>query len=88
MKTKLNRLPALMFCAGSLGVGLSFSLVGATKSSADIPSAKSPQTGAWSEIGGKAGAVYQRDGLALIATNDCAAISKSSKAKPRAKDCG
>jgi hypothetical protein len=70
MKTKLRRFYVRMFCAVALEIGASFSLDAQAENSADILSAKASQTIAWSEIGAKAGADYQGDGLAVSPTAD------------------
>ena len=66
MKTKLKLVQARMFCAAALGLGLSFSLVAATPDSAATAPAKTSIP--WSQIGAKAGADYQGDGLAVSPT--------------------
>jgi hypothetical protein len=66
MKTKLKLVQARMFCAAALGIGLSFSLVAATPDSAATAPAKTSIP--WSQIGAKAGADYQGDGLAVSPT--------------------
>src|SRR5438132_1890837 len=64
MKTKFNLVVARMFCAVALGIGLPVSLTAAAGDSADIASAKTSVP--WSQVGAKAGADYQGDGLAVV----------------------
>src|SRR2546428_9401087 len=67
MRTKLKLVQARMFrmvCAVGLGMGLSFSLAAAAKDSADSAETSIP----WSQIGAKAGAEYQGEGLAVMPT--------------------
>src|SRR6266481_6544591 len=66
MKPKLEQ--ARMLCAVALGIGSSFSLAAAAEHSADTAPAKASIP--WSQIGAKAGADYQGDGLAVIPTAD------------------
>src|SRR5258708_36818801 len=66
MKTKLNLFQARIFCAVALGIGSPFSLAGATADSAATAPAKTSIP--WSQIGAKAGADYQGDGLAVSPT--------------------
>ena len=85
MKTKLNLFQARMFCAVALGIGSSFSLAvaagrevvseerGALERQGIEPSLHSPRP-AWSQIGARAGADYQGDGLAIIATGEGARL--------------
>ena len=54
-----------MFCAVALGIGSSFSLSATAEDSADTAPAKTSIP--WSQIGAKAGADYQGDGLAVSA---------------------
>src|SRR6266496_937560 len=76
MKTKLKLVQARMFrmvCAVALGMGSSFSLAAAAADSADTAETSIPwpacRGGAGrSQIGAKAGAEYQGDGLAVIPT--------------------
>src|SRR5437867_3176974 len=82
MKTRLNRYQAPLFCAMALGMDSSFSLAasgsagipaGAPKDSADIAKTSVPwpacRGGAGrSQLGAKAGANYQGDGLAVSPT--------------------
>ena len=83
MKTKLKLFQARLFCAVALGIGSSFSLAvaagrevpseerGALERQGIEPSLHSPRSDAprpaWSQIGAKAGADYQGDGLAVSA---------------------
>src|SRR6266581_3773929 len=68
MKTKLKLVQARdpMFCAVALGIGSSFTLAAATADSAAAVPAKTSVP--WSQIGAKAGADYQGDGLAVSPT--------------------
>src|SRR6266853_4864151 len=84
MKTKLKLFQTRMFCAVALGIGSSFSLAvatgrevpseerGALERQGIEPSLHSPRSDAprpaWSQIGAKAGADYQGDGLAVSPT--------------------
>src|SRR2546422_638835 len=89
--TKLNPFQALAFCAVALGIGWSFSLAATPEDSAATAHAKSSEALPWSQIGAKAGADYQGDGLAVSPTaggRGCAAFSNGSKARPRTKACG
>ncbi len=61
-----------MFCAVALGIGWSFSLAAAAADSADPTPAKTSIP--WSQLGAKAGADYQGDGLAVIATAEGARL--------------
>ena len=72
MKTNLNLLQTRIFCAVALGIGSSFALAAATEASADT----APATTAipWSQLGAKAGADYQGDALAVIATTEGARL--------------
>src|SRR5467141_2062436 len=74
MKTKLRLVQARapMFCAVALGVGSSFTLAAATGDSAATAPAKTPVP--WSQIGAKAGADYQGDGLAVSPTAEGARL--------------
>src|SRR6266568_650998 len=63
MKTKLKLFQARMFCAVTLGIGSSFSLSATAADSADTAPAKTSIP--WSQLGAKAGADYQGDGLAV-----------------------
>src|SRR5438552_586996 len=66
MKTKLNLFQARLFCAVALGIGSSFSLAAAAE---DPPATTPAKTSIpWSQIGAKAGADYQGDGLAVSPT--------------------
>src|SRR5712664_2763291 len=66
MKTKLKLFQARLFCAVALGIGSSFSLSATAADSADTAPAKTSIP--WSQIGAKAGADYQGDGLAVSPT--------------------
>src|SRR6266700_1468164 len=66
MKTKFKQFQARMFCAVALGIGSSFSLSATAADSADTAPAKTSIP--WSQIGAKAGANYQGDGLAVSPT--------------------
>src|SRR5438552_16815593 len=66
MKTKLKLFQARMFCAVALGIGSSFSLAVAAEDPAGPVPAKTSIP--WSQIGAKAGADYQGDGLAVSPT--------------------
>ena len=70
MKPKLNRFQARLVCAVALGMGSSFSLAAAAADSADTAETSIP----WSQLGAKAGADYQGDGLAVIPTADGARL--------------
>ena len=72
MKTKLNLVVARMFCAVALGIGLSVSPAAAAGDSPDIASAKTSVP--WSQLGAKAGADYQGDGLAVTPTAEGARL--------------
>lgn len=66
MKTNLNLLPTRVFCAVALGIGLFLGLAAAAEAPADA----APATTAipWSQLGAKACADYQADGLAVMPT--------------------
>src|SRR5437762_1658363 len=66
MKTKFKLSQARMFCAVALGIGSSFSLAVAAEDPAGPAPAKTSIP--WSQIGAKAGADYQGDGLAVSPT--------------------
>src|SRR5216683_8346501 len=66
MKTKLKLFQARMFCAVALGIGSSFSLAVAAEDPAGPALTKTSIP--WSQIGAKAGADYQGDGLAVSPT--------------------
>src|SRR2546428_7716061 len=69
MKTKLKLVQARMFrmvCAVALGMGSSCSLAAAAADPADTAPAKTSIP--WSQIGAKAGAEYQGEGLAVMPT--------------------
>jgi hypothetical protein len=72
MKTKLKLFQARMFCAVALGIGSSFSLSATAADSADTAPAKTSIP--WSQIGAKAGADYQGDGLAVSPTAEGARL--------------
>src|SRR5438034_1303850 len=72
MKTKFNLFQARLFWAVALGIGSSPSLAAAVESSADRAPAKSSIP--WSQIGAKAGADYQGDGLAVSPTAEGARL--------------
>ena len=74
MKTKLRLFQARLFCAVALGIGSSFGLTTAAADSADPAPAKTSQAIPWSQIGAKAGAAYQGDGLAVSPTADGARL--------------
>src|SRR5436309_13686399 len=63
-----------MFCAVALGIGLSFSLAAAAEDSADLATAKISAAIPGSQIGAKAGADYQGDGLAVSPTAEGARL--------------
>src|SRR6266702_3762561 len=63
MKPKLFQIR--MFCAVALGIGSSFSLAAAAEDWADTAPTKTSQAIPWSQIGAKAGADYQGNGLAV-----------------------
>src|SRR5438034_5552925 len=64
MKTKPNLFQARLLCALALGMGSSFNLAAAAADAADTAKTSIP----WAQLGAKAGADYQGDGLAVIAT--------------------
>ena len=66
MKTKSKLFRSRLFCAVALGIGSSFSLAVAAEDPAGPALTKASIP--WSQIGAKAGADYQGDGLAVIAT--------------------
>src|SRR6266446_1963850 len=72
MKTKLKLVPARMFCAVALGTGSVFSLAAAAEDSTDPAPAKTSIP--WSQIGAKAGADYQGDGLGVSPTAEGARL--------------
>src|SRR6266566_9793558 len=72
MKTKSKLFRARMFCAVALGIGSSFSLSATAADSADTAPAKTSIP--WSQIGAKAGADYQGDGLAVSPAADGARL--------------
>src|SRR5437899_6614150 len=74
MKAKLNLFQARTFCAVALGIGASFSLAAAAADSTDTAPAKTSAAIPWSQLGAKAGADYQGDGLAVIPTADGARL--------------
>jgi hypothetical protein len=74
IRTRLKRFHARLFCAVALGIGSSFSLAAAAEDSAATAPAKTSQAIAWSQLGAKAGAHYQGDGLVVIPTADGARL--------------
>jgi hypothetical protein len=66
MKTELKLFRARMFCAVALGISWSSTLRATAADSADTAPAKTSIP--WSQIGAKAGAGYQGDGLAVSPT--------------------
>jgi hypothetical protein len=68
MKPQLNLFQARMFCAVALGTGAVSSPAAAAEDWAEPAPAKTSQAIPWSQIGGKAGAGYQADGLAVVPT--------------------
>src|SRR6266516_2149141 len=66
MKTKSKLFRAQLLCAVALGIGSSFSLAGAAENPAGPALTKTSIP--WSQIGAKAGADYQGDGLAVSPT--------------------
>jgi len=72
MKTKLNLFQARLFCAVTLGIGSSFGLTATAVDSAGPAPAKTSIP--WSQIGAKAGADYQGDGLAVSPIAGCARL--------------
>src|SRR5216683_6727699 len=72
MKTKLKLFQARMFCAVALGIGSSFSLAVAAADPAGPALTKTSIP--WSQIGAKAGADYQGDGLAVSPTAEGARL--------------
>src|SRR5438876_9754105 len=72
MKTKLKLFRAWLFCAVALGISWSSTLTATAADSADTAPAKTSIP--WSQIGAKAGADYQGNGLAVIATADGARL--------------
>src|SRR5216683_8277826 len=72
MKTKLKLFQARMFCAVALGIGSSFSLAVAAEDPAGPALTKTSIP--WSQIGAKAGADYQGDGLAVSPTAEGARL--------------
>src|ERR1035441_10232013 len=63
MKTNIILFQARLFCAVALRIGSSLSLAAAAAESADTTPAKTSIP--WSQLGAKAGADYQGDGLAV-----------------------
>src|SRR6266436_7639295 len=63
---------ARMFCTLALGIGSSFSVAAAAADPAGPALTKTPIP--WSQIGAKAGADYQGDGLAVMPTADGARL--------------
>src|SRR5438094_10595772 len=74
MKTKLRLFQARLFCAAALGIGSSFGLTAAAADSADPAPAKTSQAIPWLQLGAKAGADYQGDGLAVSPSADGARL--------------
>src|SRR2546426_9125597 len=70
MKPKLKLFQPRLFCAMAMGIGLSFSLAARAEESADTAKTCIP----WSQIGTKAGADYQGDGLAVLPTAEGARL--------------
>ena len=66
MKTTFQLRQARLFCAVALGIGSAFSLAAGAAHSADTAPAKTSIP--WSQLGAKAGADYQGDGLAVSPT--------------------
>src|ERR1035441_608236 len=66
MKTNIILFQARLFCAVAVGIGSSLNLAAAAAESADTAPAKTSIP--WSQLGAKAGADYQGDGLAVNAT--------------------
>src|ERR1039458_3811945 len=63
MKTNIKLFQARLFCAVAMGIGSSLNLAAAAAESADTPPAKTSIP--WSQLGAKAGADYQGNGLAV-----------------------
>ncbi|PYJ86535.1 MAG: hypothetical protein DME22_04955 [Verrucomicrobia bacterium] len=75
MKAKLNHFSVWIFCAVAFGIGSSsFSPATAAEDSAGIAPAKTSEAIPWSQIGAKAGADYQGDGLAIIPSGEGARL--------------
>ena len=72
MKTKSKLFRARLSCAVALGIGSSFSLSATAADSADTAPTKTSIP--WSQLGAKAGADYQGDGLAAIASAEGARL--------------
>ena len=72
LKTKSNLFQAWKLCAVALGIGRALSLAAAPQDSADTVPTKTSIP--WSQIGAKAGADYQGDGLAVIPTAEGARL--------------
>src|SRR5256885_1252415 len=70
MKTKLNLFQGGLFCAMALAIGPAVGLAAAAEGSP----AKTSQVIPWSQIGTKAGADYQGDGLAVVPTGEGARL--------------
>jgi len=70
MKTRLKRFQAWLVCAVALGIGSPFSPAAAAEHSADTAETSIP----WSQIGAKAGAEYQGNGLAVMPTAEGARL--------------
>src|SRR5437016_14431037 len=74
ISTKLKRFHARLFCAVALGIGSSFSRAVAAPDSAEPAPAKTSAAIPWSQLGTKAGADYQGEGLAVSPTTDGARL--------------
>src|SRR6266567_7180183 len=68
ISTKFKWFHARLFCAVALGVGSSFSVAVAAPDSADTAPAKTSDAIPWWQLGAKADADYQGDGLTVITT--------------------
>jgi len=74
MNAKLKLFQAGLFCAVALGVASSLSLVAAAGDSVDPAPAKTSEAIPWSQLGAKAGADYQGNGLAVSPTAEGARL--------------
>jgi len=72
MNTTLKLSPARLVCAVALGIGSTFGLAAAAGDSAEPAPAKTSIP--WSQIGAKAGADYQGEGLAVSPTAEGARL--------------
>ena len=72
MNTTLKLSQARLVCAVALGIGSTFGLAAAAKDSAGTAPAKTAIP--WSQIGAKAGADYQGEGLAVSPTAEGARL--------------